>query len=759
MAGGQGQRLRPLTCDRPKPLVPVCNRPVIGYTLDLLAEHGVQEVFLTTGYMPEAIPRLFGDSYRGMRLHYRAEPYPLGTAGSVAALRPELDDTFLVLSGDALTDVDLSALVAFHRRSDALVTLGLTQVANPLSYGVVLTDSRGRIRRFREKPGWGEAFSDTVNTGIYVLESGALDGVPPGRSYDFSRHLFPSLLQMEAPLFGFVLDGYWCDIGDPRSYLQANLDLLERRLRFSPPGQEVLPGVWAEGDVRLEAPQEGPALIGQGCRVMAGARLQGGVVLGPGTVVGQNCSLSRTVTWDEVRLEPGTTLMGAVVCTGSAVGPNGAVYDGAVVGRNCRIGTGAAVAPGVRLWPASFVEDRAVAEASPVRSARWRAQIIRSGSLRGTLGQDLFPDQVMRIGSAFAAVLEPGGPVVAGSDPGEESGLVRQALICGLLAAGRDVVDAGATASPVTAYLGSREQAAGALHVFAREREVRVGFLGAGGVPVGRELQKRLEQACTGREYLWGVSAEAGRLHRASQAEEQFLNSLARQVDVEAIRSAAFAVQVEGQGWPLLYRWLGRLGCRLRECSAHADVAVVVDTFEGRWRLEGVDHSGMLSLNLWLKARAQPLGAEVPLPPTVPRTLERFLRQHGWRPKPVPLAQWRPTDPILGISLLLDWLARDRLTLGEALGSLPQAHVATAEVPCPWQGRGRIMRRLIEIYQSELEVLTDGLQVSCEDGRALLLPDPDEPHWQIVTEADSPAAAAALLRRMTAQLTALIPSG
>lgn len=757
MAGGQGLRLRPLTCDRPKPLVPVCNRPVLGYTLDLLAEHGVQEVFLTTGYMPEAISRLFGDTYRGMRLYYRVEPHPLGTAGSVAALRAELDDTFLVLSGDALTDVDLSALVDFHRRSGALATLGLTQVANPLSYGVVLTDSRGRIRRFREKPGWGEAFSDTVNTGIYVLEPAALDGVPAGRPYDFSRHLFPSLMQMEAPLYGLALEGYWCDIGDPHSYLQANLDLLGGRLRFTPAGLEVLPGVWAEEEVHVETNPEGPVLIGKGCRLMAGARLRGGVVLGPGTVVGPDCSLAHTVTWDGVRLESGATLVGAVVCTGSALGSKAAVYDGAVVGRNCSVGPGAAVAPGVRLWPGSFVEAGAVAEVSLVQSARWRAQILRRGSLSGTLGQDLFPDQVMRIGSAFAAVLEPGGPVVAGSDPGEEAGLVRQAMICGLLAAGRDVVDAGATAAPVTAHLGRRERAAGAFHAFARGREVRVGFLGAGGVPVGRELQKRLEQACHGRDHLWGVGAEAGRLRRASQAEEQFLEALAGQVAVEAIRSEGFAVQVEGQGWPLLYRWLGRLGCQLREDGA--DVAVELDSLEGRWRLQGLDRSSMLILDCCLQARAQPRGAEVPLPPPAPRSLERFLRRSGWRPVTVPLAHWRPTDPILGISLLLDWLAQRRLTLKAALAELPAAYVATGEIPCPWQGRGRVMRRLMEIYQEELEALPDGLRVAGEGGRALLLPDPDEPHWQIVAEADSPHAAAVLLRRMTAQLSALIRSG
>ena len=214
MAGGEGSRLRPLTCDRPKPLVPVCNRPVLAYILDLLAQHGFQEVFLTLGYMPAAISSYFGDEYAGMRLHYVVEEAPRGTAGGVAMLREHLDDTFVVVSGDALTDVDLSALVAFHKERRAVATLAMTRVESPLEYGVVMTDRSGRIRRFLEKPGWGEVFSDTVNTGIYVLEPSVLTGVPAGRLYDFSKDLFPSLLAMDVPMYGAVADGYWCDIGD-----------------------------------------------------------------------------------------------------------------------------------------------------------------------------------------------------------------------------------------------------------------------------------------------------------------------------------------------------------------------------------------------------------------------------------------------------------------------------------------------------------------------------------------------------------------
>ncbi|HLN62198.1 MAG TPA: NDP-sugar synthase, partial [Symbiobacteriaceae bacterium] len=345
MAGGEGSRLRPLTCDRPKPLVPVCNRPVLAYILDLLAQHGFQEVFLTLGYMPAAISSYFGDEYAGIRLHYVVEEAPLGTAGGVAMLREHLDDTFVVVSGDALTDVDLSALVAFHKERRALATLAMTRVESPLEYGVVMTDRNGRIRRFLEKPGWGEVFSDTVNTGIYVLEPSVLTGVPAGRQYDFSKDLFPSLLAMDAPLYGVVADGYWCDIGDSGAYLQANLDLLAGRLRFSPPGRQVVPGVWVAGEVPHGLLIDGPALIGEGCRLSAGTRLEAGAVLGPATVSEPGAVLRRSVTWSGVRIGADSTLVGAVVCEGALLGAGSGIFEGAVVGPGCHVGERAAVSP------------------------------------------------------------------------------------------------------------------------------------------------------------------------------------------------------------------------------------------------------------------------------------------------------------------------------------------------------------------------------------------------------------------------------
>ena len=242
MAGGAGTRLRPLTINRPKPMVPMVNKPVIAHILELIKRHGITDVVITLQYMAESIQDYFGDGQsHGMNIQYSIEQTPLGTAGSVKQAQPLLDDTFIVISGDAVTDIDLSAVIEYHRSRQALATLTLYRVSNPLEYGVVIIDENGRVQRFQEKPSWGEVISDTVNTGIYVLEPQVLDYFEPEISYDFSKNLFPMMLEKGDPMFGYVADGYWCDVGNLAEYIRATGDILHGWVRVEPLGSRFAP--------------------------------------------------------------------------------------------------------------------------------------------------------------------------------------------------------------------------------------------------------------------------------------------------------------------------------------------------------------------------------------------------------------------------------------------------------------------------------------------------------------------------------------
>src|SRR3954452_19457378 len=237
MAGGEGTRLRPLTSNHPKPVVLIVGKPCMEHILELLRDHGFVDVVVTVAFLPQAIRSYFGTGASlGLHVEYSGEESPLGTAGSVRLASDRLDDTFLVISGDALCDIDLSAIVAAHKEKGADVTIGLKSVENPLEFGIVVTDENGKVERFLEKPSWGQVFSDTINTGIYVLEPEVLRHIPTDRPYDFSKELFPLLLEMGRPMYGYVMDGYWQDIGNLDQYRQANFDALEERVRLNVPG-------------------------------------------------------------------------------------------------------------------------------------------------------------------------------------------------------------------------------------------------------------------------------------------------------------------------------------------------------------------------------------------------------------------------------------------------------------------------------------------------------------------------------------------
>ena len=231
--------MRPLTSNQPKPMVPIVGKPCMEHILELLREHGFTDVVVTVAFLPQAIRTYFGDGGNlGLNIEYSVEESPLGTAGSVRLASDRLDETFLVISGDALCDIDLNKIVDFHKEKGAAVTIGLKSVENPLEFGIVVTDEDGKVERFLEKPSWGQVFSDTINTGIYVLEPEVLRHIPTDRPFDFSKELFPLLLEMGRPIYGYVCEGYWQDIGNLDQYREANADALDEKVRLNIPRAE-----------------------------------------------------------------------------------------------------------------------------------------------------------------------------------------------------------------------------------------------------------------------------------------------------------------------------------------------------------------------------------------------------------------------------------------------------------------------------------------------------------------------------------------
>lgn len=336
LAGGLGTRLRPLTLNRPKPVVPLLNVPFLHHQLALLAAHGVTDVILSVSHMPDVIREIMGDGRAaGVRLRYVVEAEPLGTAGGVRNAADLVSGRVVVLNGDVLTDLDLGAMLAAHEARAAKASIYLTPVENPTAYGLVELAADGRVQRFLEKPTWDEVTTNTINGGVYVLERELLDLIPKGQAHSIERDFFPMLLEQRIPFAGYVPRAYWLDIGTTQKYLQAHQDLLDRLVEtpVAPPGRRVQegwldPGVELHSTVRLRA----PVAIGPGCRVDRDAVVGPGAVLGAGCRVAAGAHLESVVVWEDVTVGAGARLHGCLVGRGCRIGAHAEVGAGAVLG-------------------------------------------------------------------------------------------------------------------------------------------------------------------------------------------------------------------------------------------------------------------------------------------------------------------------------------------------------------------------------------------------------------------------------------------
>ncbi len=394
MAGGEGTRLRPLTSNQPKPMVPIVGKPCMEHILDLLRRHGLTEVVVTLAFMPQAIRAYFGDGESlGIDIDYSVEEQPLGTAGSVRLAHARLAETFLVISGDALCDVDLGGLVEAHRAKGAAVTIGLKSVDNPLEFGIVVTDDDGRVERFLEKPSWGQVFSDTINTGIYVLEPEVLRHVPEDRPYDFSKELFPLLLEMGRPIYGHVLDGYWQDIGNLDQFRQANFDALEGSVQLEVPGLRLRGNLWVSEGVDIDElePVEGPAFIGPDCRIANGASIGTHTVLSQGVIVRDGARVSRSVVDVGTYVGRSAVIEGAILGRRCDIRDHVRVHEGVAIGDQVTVGPEAIIYPGVRVYPFKEIETGAQVHESVVWETPGSSNVFGRDGATGLVNVDLTP--------------------------------------------------------------------------------------------------------------------------------------------------------------------------------------------------------------------------------------------------------------------------------------------------------------------------------------------------------------------------------
>jgi mannose-1-phosphate guanylyltransferase / phosphomannomutase len=811
MAGGEGTRLRPLTSNQPKPMVPIVGKPCMEHILELLREHELTDVIVTVAFLPQAIRSYFGEGDTlGMKIGYSVEESPLGTAGSVRLATRQLEETFLVISGDALCDVDLSALIAFHKEREAAVTIGLKSVENPLEFGIVVTDEEGRIERFLEKPSWGQVFSDTINTGIYVLEPEVLRHVPADRPYDFSKELFPYLLEMGRPLYGFVMDGYWQDIGNLDQYRQANFDALDESVRLNIPGIRIRGNVWLGEGVEIGDLEqiEGPALLGNYCRIAQGATVGAYSVLSNSVTLRERTRTTRSVIDASTHIGRSSLIEGAILGRSCDIRAHVRIHEGVAIGDEVKIGSESVIMPGVRIYPYKEVDSGSHILESVIWESRASTRLFGRDGVAGLVNVDLTPEVAVRIAAALGTALKRSARVVASRESAPACRMIKRAMITGFISAGLEVADLRVLPAAVARHLLKSEGFEAGVHVGTSQSDpelVEIRLFEQPGILLSPALQKEVEKNFSRGELRRVGFSDIGAISYPARVSETYAQDLLAGIDVDAIRARNFRLVVDygfSAASYVLPMLLGPLGVEavsahgfttdrsdpgsalLREAigqvkqlvpAVGADLGVVLDRAAERLYL--VDEQGHeipveQSLLLFLKLiGSNGRRGKLAFPITVTSQVDRLLEGSGLEivRTPASLAELTKAaaqdgvifagavgggyvfpeflpayDAIASLCKLLELLAPVRRPLSELVSELPASTLVHRQVPCPWSLKGVVMRVLTERLRDRDLDLLDGIKVFDKRGWAQILPDPDEPLVHIYAEGRTPEDSRAL---------------
>ena len=557
MAGGFGTRIQPLTHSRPKPMLPIMNKPMMEHTMMMLKDLGVMEFIVLLYFKPEIIQDYFKDgSDFGIKVTYIVPDNDYGTAGAVKLAQEAIgDDKFIIISGDLVTDFDFQKLFDFHEAKKSKLSIGLTSVENPLQFGVVIANDDDEIEKFLEKPSWGEVFSDTINTGIYILEPEILDYIPVGENYDFAKDLFPLLMKKEIPLMACNLSGYWRDVGNPESYRDVYEDILGDKVNFKIDGFKT---TYPEGvlysavEYELDESVEivGTVLLDKGVTIKKGVKLNN-VVIGKNVVIGQNSKIKDSVFWEDIVVGNNAKLTNCLICNNNKINKNVTVKAGLILAQGCEVGELASFEQDVIIWPDKKIESAAIVSHSLVLGSKYKNSIFENGSVFGKSNVELSCEMATKLAEAFGAQLPVGSRVVVGRDEDRSSRMLKRAFLGGLLSAGIDVLDLKSAPPSVLRYtLANDPGLAGGAH-FKRctvdSVSSEITLFNEEAIRVDNNASKAIEKAFFTEQFRRVDYSKIGNIHEVVNRSYciVYRNAIEEKIDHGIIKCGGFKVAVD----------------------------------------------------------------------------------------------------------------------------------------------------------------------------------------------------------------------
>jgi mannose-1-phosphate guanylyltransferase / phosphomannomutase len=818
MAGGFGKRLHPLTSNIPKPLVPICMNPVMEYVVALLKKHGITDLVVLLHHQPHLIKEYFGDgSSFGVKIEYVFAGEDYGTAGAVKFAQEHLKETFMVISADLLTDIDLTAAVGFHKQKKSKSTIVLTSVPDPLEYGIVITGDDGRIKYFLEKPSWEEVFSDNINTGIYILEPDVLSYIPEKKQFDFSKDLFPRLLSEKTPFFGFVSGGYWKDIGNLVEYMRAHKDAVEKDLLLCKNG--VSPGAKVSSSARLD----GNVIIGDGAFIGDGAVVVDSVI-GAGCSVGRGAKISKSIVWDSVEIGKECSLHACIVAGGAIFGERVKIEEGCVIGQGCVLGSDSTVKSYIKLWPGKTVEEGSIVNSSMIWKQRWAKSIFGQYGVTGTCNVDLTPEFAAKLGSAFGAMLGKGAAVTSSMDGHKASRMISRGLISGLLSAGVNVSNLETVPAPINRFELKAMRSKGGIHVrrspFDRNI-IDIKFFGSDGTDLSSSKEKEIEKLFWGEDYERPTIDETGDLSFPFyRVAEGYKEAVLNFVDDAAIKKRQFKIVIDysfGSASQIFPSILGDLDCETVALNAYidenkftksredferslkqlsqivvtlkADIGIMFDA--GAEKIFIVDEKGRvldgyMSLLLFVSlVSSYGTKKDISVPVTASSVVEAIAAKNnisvvrsraslhsimetasrsgvqfvGEDSGGYIFPEFHPSfDAMLSSVKLLGLLANCGCPVSSVVESIPRRNMAKDSVPCPNSLKGTIIRQFFEDNRDGRATLLDGVKIELGKDWVLINGHPDRQEIMIYAESDSPRTAKDLALKYFEKIKGVVAS-
>lgn len=801
MAGGFGTRLRPLTNNLPKPMVPIVNKPMMEHLVTLLKMHNITDYIMLLYYQPDVIKNYFGDGSKfGVNIEYVYPQRDYGTAGAVKCAEKFIQDDFLVISGDVLTDFNLTEFYNFHSSKKSIATISLYSSDNPLQYGIVLMDSDNRIVQFLEKPSSSEVFSDTINTGIYFLKKEIFEFIPEGENFDFSKDLFPLLLEKGISIYGHKNTGYWRDIGNLEDYLHSNIDVLNNALHY------------------IRARDYYGNCVSPSAKIETGVTIENSVI-GENVYLGKNVSVKNSVIWDNVKIQDNTTVLFDVIGRNTEIGSNSRINDYVFIGDDCKIGKNVFISSSLKIWNKKVINNNAKITRSLIYGETFFNELFTDSRITGLSNLQINPEFAAKLGSAYGAFVGQNNYVMVGRDIDDISNMIKRSITSGILSAGVNVLDLQVI--PIPMLRQELKNGRGAGGVFVRKSPfdadlTDIIFFDSDGKDLSSGKTKAIERLYFSEEYQRAPYNNVGTLKYPERTNEKYKEHFLNCLDVNAIRKRKFKLVIDysfGITSTIFPTILGEFNCETVSLSAHLDkqritrnaeefnaqlnnLCFVVKSLsfdygfmidaggEKIWLATNdghiIDDDRFLSIVVKLFLIVTPNVKKIAVPVQASTEIDLIAKEHNVeviRVKNTHYSMMRAlddkevkfaggtkrgflfpdflyaTDGMFSVAKILEMIAKSGLNIYDVDAMIPKFYIRKINLPCIKEEKGRVMRKFMEETIEYKQLLIDGVKVFLNDTDSVLcIPDKTRDIIHLNVEADTPEKAEALLEKYKVEL-------